>query len=101
MAKSKTYTKKFDEEAVEDKWEDEEVVVETSRTLSYNTISLVNKISAKVKLRGSVTKNWYEWSKAGAKVGVDERDVPDLLKKKLGEKPCCGGNLNWIFEKVE
>ena len=76
----------------------EEVVLETPKHRVYNTINLVNLISAKVKLLGPVTGNSYEWSKAGAVLAVDEKDAPGLLSKHLGDKVCCGSNaVNSIF----
>lgn len=93
MAK-KSYKSYMDE--VED--ETEEVTLVESKPTSYNKIGLVNKISAKVKLQGAVTGEFYIWEKAGAVVEVDERDAPDLLAKKLGEKHCCGGGPTMLFE---
>lgn len=73
-------------------------VLASSKPLLYNTIKLVNLISACVKLDGPVTGNKYVWSKAGAIVAVDEKDATELLKKKLGEKICCGNSgANMLF----
>jgi hypothetical protein len=86
-----------------EEWEyatvDEEKIVAQEAPSDYNTIKLVNKIGARVKMVGAITVNQYEWPKSGAVVEVDERDVPDLLTKRLGDKLCCGStNMNYVFE---
>ena len=78
-------------------------VFESSGNYVYNeevkTVKLVNKISARVELPGIITGTLYVWHRSGAIVEVDERDAPDLLEKKLGDKACCGSaNKNYIFE---
>lgn len=43
----------------------------------------------------------YEWMSAGNVMDVDERDVPELLAKRIGERSCCGGQFqmgNKVFE---
>lgn len=80
----------------------EELDVATSQKQSYNIIRLVNTISARVRLHGTVTGEFYEWEKSGAVVSVDERDAPDLLAKTYGSGSCCGSNTtNHIFEIIE
>ena len=78
-------------------------VLDRGKKVLYNTnkkVSLKSLLSARIRLQGSVTKKNYEWSKAGTIVDVDEKDAPDLLTKKLGEKFCCGGSPNMLFELV-
>lgn len=47
-------------------------------------------IDAYIVYNGQVTGKRYEWVGAGAIAEVDERDVPELLAKRRGKKPCCG-----------
>lgn len=91
--KKKSYTKKTTSPKKE--------VLATQETVTYNKTKLVCRISAEVKLQGSITGKFYRWEKAGAVVEVDERDASALLKKRLGEKHCCGGKPNIIFEEVD
>lgn len=82
--------------SVED-YEELEVAEEAPKT--YNTIKLVNNVSARIKIPGAVTGELYIWERAGAVVDVDERDAPGLLAKTLGSGRCCGSaNKNVIFE---
>ena len=90
-------------EELREEWEyaivDDEVVHENEPVEVYNTVKLVNKISARVELPGIITGTLYVWYRSGAIVEVDERDAPDLLEKRLGDKACCGSaNKNHIFE---
>ena len=95
MAKTKKYAPKKPTSSVKE-------VLETPTITPYNkTVRLINQISARVRLQGFVTRDWYEWSKAGAIISVDKRDAPALLEKRLGEKHCCGGTPNIIFTLVE
>jgi len=95
---ARKYERKDVEESPWDGREDEEDVLETTEPTVYNKISLINLISAKVKLTGPVTGKEYEWSKAGAVLAVDERDAPGLLSKHLGDKVCCGSDaVNRVF----
>lgn len=52
------------------------------------------RISAKVVVSGdkTVSGKRYVWERSGAIVEVDEVDAPGLLAKRLGERPCCGGD---------
>jgi len=76
------------------------VTLDTKKTVTYNKIKLRNLLSAKVKLPGSVTQEWYVWLKAGYVLEVDERDASALLEKRLGNKHCCGGSPSMLFEEV-
>lgn len=50
---------------------------------------------------GQISGQQYEWLKAGEVILVDNRDVPELIAKRLGAKLCCGGgDDNRIFEIV-
>lgn len=50
---------------------------------------------------GRVSGEHYEWVRSGAIVAVNERDVPELLSKRLGGRLCCGSrDGNRIFEIV-
>jgi len=85
---------------------DEEDVVAEEVLPTYTKVStkkLQSRISAKIKLSGSVTGKLYIWEGSGAIVEVDERDVEELLTKKLGDNACCGGNIynNMLFGIVE
>lgn len=61
----------------------EEPIIETTK--------LVLKKNVKLKIIGSETANEYLFSGAGSVVDVDNRDVPKMLEKGLGNK-CCGGS---------
>ena len=85
------------EEDVDEETEKVTVAIETSIPYN-NTVKLVNKISARVRFPGKSGK-FYVWEKAGAIQDVEPEDVDDLLKKRLGDKACCGSsNINYIFE---
>lgn len=59
-------------------------------TLDVPTVRyLQNQYPARIKYKGIVTNQWYEWSGAGAIVPVDERDALDLLSKQMNTQPCC------------
>lgn len=85
------------EEAYE--YDDEEVVEETTKDVYTKLRCLIGH----VKATGSVSGKQYEWAKAGAVVDVLIEDVPDMLKKRLGGKSCCGARSdgNFIFELIE
>ena len=58
-------------------------------------------IEAHLIYAGQISGEQYEWSRAGEVTLVDERDVPELLTKRLGAKLCCGGDdNNRIFQIV-
>lgn len=69
----------------------------------YNYVrkSIRSMIDARIVYDGAVTGEHYEWSRAGAVVSVDARDVPELLAKRLGSRSCCGtSDGNQIFELI-
>lgn len=99
---SKSYKRKSIEQ------EKEEAILDLRRELykedvvaESETVNLQLQVSARVKLTGKVSGKQYVWPKSGAIIPVNKEDVNDLLKKKLGEKPCCGGKPNYLFVKVE
>lgn len=71
--------------------------------ITINTTKLVQSlIDAHFIYTGQATGKQYEWQTGGSKISVDERDIPELLSKRLGGKTCCGGSDegNRIFELV-
>lgn len=61
-------------------------------------------IDSRLLYTGQISGEQYEWSRAGDIVVVDERDVPEMLAKRLGTRLCCGNNIsdgNRIFELYE
>ena len=77
------------------------VVVETAPPDKINEVSVQSLIDAHLYYTGRESGIQYEWTKAGAIVIVDERDVPDLLARKLGKKTCCGGGDNHVFQLAQ
>lgn len=72
-------------------------------TSDYNYVrkSIRSLIDARIIYDGAITGEHYEWSGAGAVVSVDERDVLELLAKRLGSQSCCGANDgNHVFELI-
>lgn len=79
------------------------VVVGTG-SLIYNTVIQVQSIfPAKLKYTGLKSGKLYVWENSGDVVSVDNMDLEDLLSKKVGEKGCCGDNLNGnpVFQVVK
>lgn len=74
------------------------VVEENTPTVTINLVKVQSLVDAHVYYTGQISGELYEWVKAGAIVEVDERDVPELLAKRPGKKPCCGGERKPIFE---
>lgn len=74
------------------------VVEENLPDVTINLIKVQSLVDAHVYYTGRESGIQYEWVKAGAIVEVDERDVPELLAKRPGKKPCCGGERKPIFE---
>lgn len=56
------------------------------------TVKIQSLLDAHVIYDGQVTGQHYEWGGAGTIVTVDEQDVPELLSKRRGKKPCCGNS---------
>lgn len=70
-------------------------------TIEEQSVQVVCKFPATLKLVGKVSGKQYEWANAGAIVAVDKEDVPDILTKKMGQSVCCGNNNNsTLFEVV-
>lgn len=93
---------KRDSHPITDELEEKETVV-SRRVATYNYFvkQVRSRVQARVIYNGNVTGNRYEWPVAGSIVAVDERDVPELLAKKLGGRSCCGPqDANTIFELI-
>lgn len=75
-------------------------VEEKQREIIINEKKVESLIDAHLLYDGQVSGRHYEWARAGTVQNVDERDVPELLSKRLGGKPCCGGDEegNRIFQ---
>lgn len=87
---------------MEDRYKKSMVV--KSPTPTYNTITQVQSIfPARLKYTGVATGKLYVWEKAGDIVSVENADLMDLMSKKVGEKGCCGDNLNGnpVFQIVK
>lgn len=79
----------------------EAIAVPHRATYNYFVKQVRSMVQARIIYRGHVTGNRYEWPAAGSVVPVDERDVPELLSKKLGGRSCCGPQgANTIFELI-
>lgn len=67
---------------------------------SYNYIKIRSLLASHLVYDGEATLRHYEWVSAGSVVEVDERDVPELLAKRISTNTCCGGSPNGsnIFE---
>lgn len=101
MAKRSSSYRKPSSSYVEEPEQDEEIaeeVVEETTKEVYTKLRCL--IAARVKAVGPVSGKQYEWSGAGTVVGVLDEDVPEMLKKRLGGKSCCGASSdgNWMFE---
>lgn len=81
---------------------EKEVVAPVSKpTYNYSVRQVQSLVDARIIYNGAVTGKRYEWARAGAIVPVDERDVPELLAKRLGGRSCCGPqDGNKIFELI-
>lgn len=75
-------------------------VVDTPKQ-PYNYRKVRSLIDSRLIYTGQISGEQYEWNRAGSNVDVDERDVPDLLTKRIGGNSCCGGQNtkgNQVFE---
>lgn len=73
----------------------------TKSTLIIKEVEIESLIESRLEYRGQETGRLYYWNKSGDVALVDERDVPELLKRRLGKKQCCGnGDGNYIFQLV-
>ncbi len=67
----------------------------------YKEIQLL--IDSRLLYTGQISGEQYVWQRAGDVILVDERDVPELLSKRLGGRLCCGENIsdgNRIFQEM-
>jgi hypothetical protein len=76
-------------------------VVKTAPDSTINLVKVQSLVDAHVYYTGRESGRPYEWNKAGAIVNVDESDVPELLAKRSGKKPCCGGERTKIFQLAD
>lgn len=67
-----------------------------------NLVKVQSLIDAHLQYTGRESGESYEWLRAGDIQNVDERDVPELLSKRIGERSCCGeGGLgNLVFQEI-
>ena len=78
------------------------VVEEISADSKIKTVELIQSlIDAHVIYTGRESGKQYIWSGAGAIVEVDVEDVPELLSKTRGKKPCCGNQETKIFQLAQ
>lgn len=78
-----------------------DLVRNQNSTYNNDSVSIICKIDALVKMTGTVTGKLYIWSGAGSVQSVDLKDKDEILNKKKG-RACCGGESNTsIFELVE
>lgn len=80
-----------------------DVVDEVKPKYNSGTKQVQSIYSAHLKYIGAVSGKLYEWYKSGEVVAVDERDVTDLLAKRIGSRNCCGDSLNGniVFQLFE
>lgn len=78
------------------------VVKTQSAPIINSSTKIRSLIDAHLIYNGQESGQRYEWNRAGAIVEVDEKDVPELLAKRLGGRTCCGSDRegNKIFEIV-
>lgn len=74
------------------------MVDETSSQDTIKYINIQSLLDAHFVYQGQVSGRQYDWTKAGDIVSVLEEDVPELIKKRLGKKLCCGNGTNQVFE---
>ena len=77
---------------------EKQVLVRITPEVTINKVKVQSLIDAHLYYTGQVSGQLYEWNKAGAIVEVDEKDVPELLQKRLGKKTCCGSGDNKVFQ---
>lgn len=74
------------------------VVEETTASSKINMVKVQSLLDARIIYVGEVSGRQYEWAIAGAIVEVHESDVPGLLAKRRGKKPCCGAPEAKVFQ---
>lgn len=77
------------------------VVQERVETYNYRQVIIESLFDAHLVYTGQETGKQYVWPHSGSTQSVDERDVPALLSKRIGERSCCGQGLqgNLVFQK--
>jgi hypothetical protein len=82
-----------------EKEEDFKAVVVEIQADSKIKIGLVQSLlDATISYSGRESGKQYTWNGAGAIVEVNEEDIPELLAKRRGKKPCCGAQESPIFQ---
>lgn len=76
--------------------------IEKMSVQEYNEIELRLKYPARVRIAGPVSGQLYEVQKAGDTFFALKEDVEGLLSRRIGDGPCCGGQMseNYLFELV-
>lgn len=67
-------------------------------------IPVVSVYPSIIKYSGRETGQPYVWNGAGDIQNVNEKDVPYLLEKRIGNRGCCGSantNGNKVFELLK
>jgi len=72
------------------------------RIYNYYVRQIQSLIDSRLLYSGKATGRQYEWAKSGDVILVDERDAPELLAKRIGERSCCGEGLlgNQVFQEI-
>jgi len=67
---------------------------------NYKEVKIQSLIDSRLLYTGQTSGKQYEWSRGGDVILVDERDVPEMLSKRIGQRSCCGEGLlgNKVFE---
>lgn len=79
---------------------DLDIPTQTEYNSNVDRANIQLKFPAQVIRSGLVSGEQYVWSEAGAIVSVLIEDVDQLLQLKIGEAGCCGGNPNFLFERI-
>lgn len=80
---------------------EKQAVEEIQPQVTIKLVKVQSLIDAHVTYTGRESGEQYTWNAAGAIVEVDEQDVPELLAKRRGKKPCCGSEHPKIFELAQ
>ena len=96
----------FSEDLDEELKKEQDLGVADDEITPYNNkVKIQLKHATRVVVSEDKTKSGkrYVWERAGAIVEVDEEDAPELLQKRIGQKPCCSGSSDnmLLFVRVE
>ncbi len=77
--------------------------IEIPTKVAETYVLIQSLIDSRLIYDGEITGRHYEWSRSGETQQVDEKDAPALLKKRIGERSCCGEGLkgNQVFVEME